>query len=249
VQKQYGDQCPLQYNSVYDGGGDLAISNGIVYVHSGNTTQRYESFFEFIDFYNDYLGWVFDRETGEGRYYDGSENGNEDACWTPMQMAIGRVLDYKPMISRSVTEIPQIGGQKAAALKANRISNNLVLSKVWIDVPSVPIVQKAPDRSRTIPLYHQYNFRGEGVVNVNEFVKTLKQDYHLVILYAMDLSSDSDVVAKTWIAPCTMFEEVSISASAGAPVNARMTGVATYVVDLPTDKDNIGVYEYSLTGP
>jgi len=159
-----------------------------------------------------------------------------------MQRAIGRVLDYKPAISRSVSELPEIGSQKPGALKANRMSNNMVLSKVWIDVPSVPVNNKVAQTSQDTPLYHQYNFRGEGVVNVNEFVKTLKQDYHLVILYAEDLSSDTDVVAKTWIAPCTMFEDVAISTSVGAQVNARMTGIATYVVDLPTDKDNITVY-------
>ena len=79
--------------------------------------------------------------------------------------------NFSPAIARHVAELPEIGSQKPGALKAGRYSNNLTLNKVWIDTNPLLGAGKQSGPLRAAPVNNQFNFRGECLVAVEEYVK------------------------------------------------------------------------------
>ena len=262
IERQAANQCPLETDILYEAGGEVARKNGIMYVASAadyvgapyDFAAPYTSFTTLLDAvtgYPDLAAWVFNINTGEGRFYDGDQNGDEDVFWSPMQRAIGRVHNFRPTITRPVSEMPEIGSMYPAALKSNRYSGNFTLDKTWIDIWKLGRTNIATGEgpALTKPSYQQFGFRGEELVCVNEWSLTLKQYYYMVLLYGLDLTSDSANVARSWLYPCSKFDEVTLGVETESPVSARLTGSGTYCRPIPFIPEMIQTYTHVLTPP
>jgi len=242
IERQAAAQCPLETDILYEAGGGIVRKNGIMYV-SSSFAAPYTSFTLLVAADPDAAMWVFNLESGEGRYYDGTQAGVVTVYWTPMQRAIGRVHNFRPTITRPVSEMPEIGAMYPAALKSNRYSGNFTLDKTWIDK------RKFAAPARTNPAYLQYGFRGEELVSVNEWSKTLKQDYYMVLLYGHDLTSDATSVARSWLYPCSKFDEVTLGVETESAVSARLTGSGTYCRPIPFLTTGVSIYTNTFVVP
>ena len=250
-------QCPLPLDLIYDATPvtpNIVRQNGIMYISSTYTspfdTSGATPFSNILDgaLTGDpaLKGWVFNIDTGEGRYYDGTEAGDESIYWRPEQRAIGRIYNFKPKTDRPVNEMPEIGAMYPAALKSGRYSNSFSFDKTWIDKQKLSHgTIAAPIDTRTIPVWNQYGSRGDGLVMVNEFVTTLKQNYYLTIVYAVDNTNDANNIARVWLFPCSKYENIELDVNTDAPINASISGKATYCRAIP--EDVVTTYTHSYT--
>ena len=252
VERQAANQCPLPRDLVYDApGGNVVRQNGVIFFKTG-WTAPYNSRANVLAHDKDLVSWIFDAGTGEGWYYDGTQAPqgqlNIAMYWTPQQRAIGRVHNFKPKVERSVTEMPEIGSMYPAALKSNRYSNSFSFDKVWIDKKRIPTptwnIPAHPSLRMNVD--NQFSIRGEGLVQVQNFINSLKQNYYLTILYVVDMTGDTANVARTWLFPCSKYESVSIDIEENAVVNASLSGKATYCHPIPEDVTNIQIFNQSF---
>lgn len=242
IERQAGSQCPIGSTIEDAGTGDPTLMNGIVYVSTAYAAP-YASFNDFLNGAGGDPGataWVFDVDTGEGRYYDGTQAGDVTHFWPAEKRAVGMIYNTKPVIEATVQEIKQIGANRAGALKNLGFSNTLDFEKAWIDMPKLLNVD-----------YDEYTnnlaaFRGEALVVLGEWVKTIRHEYHLVIIYAKEHNNDTGRIASSWIAPCAKFEKVALDIDRLSLINASLSGKATYIRPLPED-DNIATYTYDFS--
>ena len=241
---QNNDNCPVRVPT-YDTNEHLVNLNGIFYISIAYDFP-YNSFANLVASVEEFVGWVFDDITGEGRYYDGTQ-ADETEYWTPEQKAMGLISKFTPKNKRPVEEIKEIGSMYAVSLKSHQYSSEFAFEKIYIDKT------KLSSPSRTSPVLNQYGFQGWEPVEVNqlqadgsikdEFVATMKQNYFLAIIYIKDLSEDTANVARGMVFPCAKFENVSVEIESKKVISCSLDAKSTYWKSFP--RSTIGEYEPS----
>ena len=231
LEKNNNANCPLR-ECQYDEGQppNLINLNGIATV-STSYVAPYTSFDDILLEYPDIISWIFDMDTGEGRYYD---KWNNPEYWTPMQKAIGKVQIHQPELKRIIEQQKSVG-EMYPILHEGVFETKFSFDKVYIDKKKL---QGYGIDSRMVNLEA---FLGPGIIDVQEYCGTAYADYYLMILYIEDLSNDTSNIARSLIFPCAMFDNVKPVVEKERTIVASLSGYATYGRPIPAD--NIPEYE------
>ena len=241
IERQAVNVCPIP-NALVVGGVDVGF-NDILYV-STTYGAPFGSFGALIAANPNLVSWVFDVQTGEGRYYDSTGN-----FWTPMQRAIGYTQNFKYSPKRPVEYIKSFGDEHPSSLKAHIKECDFTMNKLmsW----KRRVFPGAP--SRTNGLENQFGFLMDAVLRklVFEITSSAEQSYYLVIMYNPNKESDLATypTAASMIMPCCQFESVSPTYDQGRAVKADLTGKATYYRLMPEDHANVANYAQTYPAP
>lgn len=244
IMKHLGDGqnmvCP--WNKVsFDTSDNLVQMNAIWYVNSGFDAP-YTSFdlLAAAAPFDDLAIMVFDQNTGEGRYYDGTQAGDPDVFWPLEKCGIGKVQKPEPNLERPVEFIKAIGETWPVDAKEMQYEATLSFDKVWI-----PKRKFTPDIDQ--PAVNQYGFEGSGLLlpgNLDDLIaKNPKRlEWFLAVLYTLDATNDTTFHAQTIIYPCIKFESLRITGDATSAIMCSIAGKPLNMIKLPTDIDNIEGY-------
>jgi len=233
--------CPARVPT-QDALGNVIALNGIIFVES-TLAVPHSSFVALIAAYPTLTAWVQNVDTGELRYYDGTQV-DDTEFWTPMQRAIGKCKDFKITNKRTLERDKELGQISPASIKAHQYDVDITINKVFIDKRKKD--PAAPDR--TSPVWNQFGFGGPGVVERDTRLKLVqpdKQDYYMVILYTYDASSDVLNVARVTTSPCAMFESYEVTDETEKILMVRLVAQTTYTYNMPSDYGNIVTYAQS----
>jgi len=233
IEKNNGE-CPIR-DPVVDGNGNVVNENGVVFISAGFVAP-FTTWVALINAYPTLRSWVFDVDDGEGRYYDGTQAGDDTDFYPAEKRAAGKVENVTPANRRPMEKLPEIGEMYPATIKEGVYDATVTLRKVEIDK------RKLAALSKTSAVDNQAGFGGAGLVEVNEFVNTEKSNWYLVIVYHRDLSSDAANFARVKIYPCTKFSDISSIINATKTVTCDIRGLATYTKSIPDDEPNIEAY-------
>jgi len=232
--------CPIR-NPTMDAAGALITSlNGIIFVGSVyGAGQIHETYLSLLTQYPNLRGIVFDLDNGEGRYYAGDAAGDPDVFYRLEQIAIGKAIRGTPKVERPVDRNLEMGQMFPASLKAQEYKTDLRLDKIYCDKKKLAALNKDS------LVLNQLGFLGVGLVEPNGMIKIIRPDlhpYYLVIKYTRDYSQDPNVVARSWVAPCTKFTSYEERDEVENTVEINLIAEATYGVSLPGDYPNIFKY-------
>lgn len=217
-------QCPLR-SGTEDGSGHVVSLNGVAMV-STSYAAPYNSFTALVTAVPLLVSWVFDMDTGEGRFYN-NPAGDVSVYWTPMQRAVGKVLNCQPTLKRTLENQPSVG-EMYSIVKDGLFETDFSMSKVFIDKRKI-----TPSKDSSV--YNQYGFMGNGLTELFEYVDTEYANYFMVIMYMLDLSEDTANVARAVIMPCAVFESIAPSADKDRTIQCSISGRATYIRTVPWD--------------
>ena len=229
--------CPVRLPT--ERGSDVVGENGIAYI-SEDFYEPYDNFTNWC-FYNSGMApgggavsIVANIDTGEVRYYDGSQgigvNSDSSIYFSIPQLSLCKVIDFSLSKSMRVTEIDELGQIYPDSIDEymyNAVEINL--DKVYVD--KVKLESTVTDINS--PLLNQFGFSGMTLLELDEFVQTLKQNYYVAILYIPDMNPSANHVATSHIIPCAKFSNVSIDVANNNIISASISGKATYMRTLP----------------
>ena len=233
--------CPDRVPSI-DHNGDVIALNGMIFVSTTfGAFHPHYSFANLITMYPNLVAYVVNMDTGEMRYYDGTEAGDSDVKWGAEQRAIGKIKKDSVVNKRNLEVNKELGAMFASDIKALTHDIELNLDKVYCrkrhKYPLEPDIDS--------PTPNQFGFLGDGVLERDTLLKLVVpdvQDYYMVILYTLDKSGDVNHVADTKILPCVKFESASTDFENDKVSMINLQGKATYVYTLPFDYPNIEDY-------
>jgi|26BtaG_2_1085354.scaffolds.fasta_scaffold02272_10 hypothetical protein len=231
--------CPIRAPT-YDAAGLPVSLNGIIWVGSAYAAIH-ASFAALIAAYNDMEGIVFDIDTGEGRYYDGTQAGDAAEFASMEQIAMGKIPNARALLGREVEMNDELGQMITSHLKAQLYRPELRSTKIYCDKKKLALMDD------TSLVLNQDNFLGTGPVEsglmkgtiMNNLIRPSTQEYYLVILYTRDYSVDADNVARSWICPCAKFTRYEITADSKRTTEISMDAKGTYAYTLPNDYVNL----------
>jgi len=233
VMRQPANACP--YNTfTYSSTGQLVQANNIWRISTTMADAVYQTFAAFITANPALECIVFNADTGEGRYYDGTQAGVEAAYWDLRKVACGKVQDYTINAERPTVKDYNIGEMWAQDAKEMQYNINFSCNKTWI-----PYRKVTP--ARALPNYNQYGFLGPGILEIANY-NADNLDYYLVIFYTYDLTSDATHVATAEIIPCAKFEKFSIAAKHDDIIRIEISGHGLVMATLPYDYSNVFSY-------
>lgn len=239
INLQKDGQCPLP-TDLLESGSDVVRLNGIIYVKS-TLAAPYTSFTTLIAADPNLKSFVVNKNTGECRYYDGTQTGVND-YWKLEQRALGHVRDFSTTIDRPVRDVPEIGSNWPVALRSHKHSISFKISKAFIDKKKLGVLTQGTN------VYNQDGFLGNGLILSDDVVRSLHSKYVLLVLYMVASDSDASVVAKTLIMPCAKIEQFTIEGDHDKIITASLSGKCTYAYVYPNDEDtNIFEYEHDFT--
>jgi len=217
------------------GTGEYTFANGVVYV-GGVHPAPYDSFANFIIAFPNSVTWIFDEDTGEGRYYDGTQAGDDALFWPPEKRAIGKCQAFKPSVVRPLEFQNAVGDMRAVDVIEGTYETNVSMDKTMIDKRrlDIPIESSGMDSL--------FGFMGAGPLERELYEVGVRNHNYLVIQYIKDLSSDIDNVARAQIFPCTKFGEIQPQSTEGRIIRCTLQGKATYMKSVPNDSLNIDTY-------
>jgi len=235
--------CPIRDPTYDSGGSNLVEMNGIVYV-SASYAFPFNSFLHVLEncppIMGGFVGIIFDVDTGEGRLYDGSQGilpVTESIFWSPQQASIGKVKSFDITINKKLQVVNELGQMYPRHIHSAGLYDYTVnLNKVAIDRNKL----ESPDK--TLPTLNQYTIFGQGLVELDEYVRQLQSDYFMCILYLKDFSGDASNFARSFVMPCTAFESVKVTSSTEKLITLTASGKPTYIKSVPFDN----ITSYSL---
>ena len=234
VQQEYfSTGCPCRVPKV-GAGGEILSLNGLVFISTA-LPAPHNTYANFIANYANFVGWLVNTETGEMRYYDGTQ-ADESEYWTAEQRAIGKTNRMNPKNARPVTYNKEMGQMFPASLSAHEHENSIRIEKLFCDK------RKMSPSDRVSPVIEQLGFLGTGLVEKDSMLKLIQpdnQDYYMCIFYSLDYSGDADVFARVWISPCTFFESYEITGETENTVSIMLEAKSTYSYTIPLDHGNI----------
>lgn len=233
VVRQPAGACP--YNTfTYTTTGQLVQANWIWRVSTLMADAAYKSFTAFIGANPAIECIVFDADTGEGRYYDGTQAGDDDIYWDLRQFACGKIQDYNAGNERTIVKDYDIGEMWAQDAKEMQYNVTFSTNKLWI-----PYRKVTP--ARTSPLFNQYGFLGTGVLEIANY-NADNTDYYIVIFYTKDHTSDATKVATSEIIPCAKFEKFNIVGKSDDLIRIELSGHGLLMLTIPSDYENVFNY-------
>lgn len=234
LEEQAPGQCPIR-DPVVDANGEIRNMNGICYV-GGPLLAPNTTFAAFVAVFPIITSWIFDLDTGEGRYY-ANLGGAPVEYYTAEKRAIGKCQGVDLSNRRPTEEIPEIGEMYVADIKSQRFSAvNFTIRKLSIDK------RKLAALDHTSLVVNQAGFRGDGVISVDEYIETLKSNWYLMIEYVLDKGSDANNFARTRIIPCVKFSEIAVVDNTEETLKLTLTGKGTYLRPIPDDEGNVETY-------
>ena len=239
VIERNNDSCPLRIPT-YDGSlqlpdENLVNMNGITYVNP-SYHNPFTSFDIFISSIVDFSGYIFNTYTGEGRYYDGTQDDDADDFNTIMERAIGKTQSIGMKITRNVIAEPEMSEMYPSHLKSGTYDTTVNLEKLFIDKRRLD----QTDISENV--YNQFGFMGTSLIEVDELVTALEQDYHLVIFYIKDIGGDPTKHARSIVMPCVKFNTFNVQSATKTFISCDLSGKATYFESIPNDNLNVPTY-------
>ena len=228
-QSDYSSGCP-ERNPTLDANGVINSLNGICFVSLAYGVGPNQSFAAFIAAAANFQGLIADLDTGEIRWYDGTEAGDEDIYFTPEQLAMGKIKRATPTLSRETEINDELGEMYAASIGANIYDPTLRLDKLYCDKKKLAAVDKDS------PVLHQNGFLGAAVLERDQLLYLVQpdiQDYYLVILYTRDLGGDATVVARSWICPCMKFHRYETRHETRRSSEISLEAKGTYAYTVP----------------
>ena len=246
IERQALNACPLP-GAIVDGGVDVGF-NEVLYVSTtyvgGGHSGDFGSFAALLVANPNLVSWVFDIDSGEGRYYDGTGN-----FWTPMQRAVGYIQNFKVSPKRAVEVITSFGDEHPTSLKSHVKTCDFTMNKVmsW----KRRVFPGSP--SRTNGMDNQFGFLLDGILRKQTFEITSSQEqrYYLVIMYNPNKESDDATypAMASLVMPCCQFEAVSPTYDKGRVVAADLSGKATYYRLMPEDYSLVPDYAQTYPAP
>lgn len=232
--------CPIR-DPTMDVPGNLITSlNGVIFIGSiYGGGAIHETWLSLLTQYPNLVGLVFDDDTGEGRYYAGDAAGDPDIYYRPEQIAIGKVIRGTPRVERPVDRNLEMGQMYPASLKAQEYKTDLRIDKIYCDKKKLAALDKDS------LVLNQLGFIGVGLVEPIGQTKLIRPDlqpYYIVIKYTRDYSQDANVVARSWISPCTKFTSYEERDEVENTVELNLTAESTYAYSFPIDFTRIFQY-------
>jgi len=214
---------------------NLVYLNGIAYVKS-TYDAPYDSVANLITAFPNATIWIFNEDTGQGYYFDGTQAGDSTIFWPPEKRAIGKCQSIKPAYKRGLEFQGSVGDMFPNQIDEDIYQANFSLDKTFIDKVrmSVPVKSSA--------MNSLFGFLGSGVLERDEYLIGIKNNWYLIIIYIVDKSDDSDNVARSLIFPCAKFSEIQPTSEVDRIIRCTLQGKATYMKTVPHDEENIPVY-------
>lgn len=238
--------CPLRDPSL-DDDDNLVNMNGITYI-SSSYIFPYDSFVNVIRFcgvlVGAFIGYVANMNTGELRYYDGTQgvgiNADESIFWPAAKMSLGKVHKFSYDVKKGIQSDKELGQMYVNHHDpAGIFDYTISLDKMMIDT------RKLLSSDIDSPVRNQFGYYGTGVLELDEFVSILESKYFLTILHLFDFNNDPSNIARNIIMPCTMFENIRANVANKSVITISATGKPTYGRTIPTD--NVDQYVHSFT--
>jgi len=234
LEEQAPGQCPIR-DPVTDANGNIRNMNGVCFISALYLAPN-NNWANFIAAFPNIVSWVFDVDTGQGRFYN-NPGGVLATYWDPEKRALGKIQGLDISNRRPTEEIPEIGEMYVADIKSQRFSAvNFTIRKLSIDK------RKLAAMSRTSLVVNQAGFRGDGVISVPEYIATLKSNWYLLIEYIVDKDSDAANFARGRLLPCVKFSEIAIVDNTEETLKLTLTGKGTYLRPIPEDESNVETY-------
>ena len=238
--------CPLRDPSL-DNDDNLVNMNGITYI-SSSYIFPYDSFANVIRFCGvlagAFIGYIANMNTGELRYYDGTQgvgiNADESIFWPAAKMALGKVHKFSYDVKKGIQSDKELGQMYVNHHDpAGIFDYTISLDKMMIDT------RKLLSSDIDSPVRNQFGYYGTGVLELDEFVSILESKYFLTILHLFDFNNDPSNIARNIIMPCTMFENIRANVANKSVITISATGKPTYGRTIPTD--NVDQYVHAFT--
>jgi hypothetical protein len=226
------------YDDIYQT--NIVLHNGIVQVGYGFAAP-YTSFATFCAANNNIQAVVANVNTGEVRYYDGTQGTDPLKYIDPIHDSVGLVDDVSIEITRPVTVIHEVGSPVPADLKETVATYKVTLNKMYSNRWRTVYTNYHPaDVTKTDTIVNPIGLTGiEGVINVFSPTSQHRDGYSpwfLVIIYARD---NSDATAGKYahpiILPCCKFESVNPKAVKDGIYTEQIKITALDMIHLPAD--------------
>ena len=167
----FSSGCPGRIPSL-DLNGQIIALNGVIYVSTVyGVFHPHESYANLIGTYPNLVGYVLNLDTGEVRFYDGTQVLVSD-FWTGQQRAISKCQKFSLTNKRTLDVGKEMGQMYPFDLKALVHEYDLSIDKAFSRKRNkFPL---APDI--TSPVLEQYGFLGTGVVERDMLLKLVQPD-------------------------------------------------------------------------
>jgi len=221
--------------------GNIVALNGVIFISTSyGVFHPHYSYANLIALYPNFVGYALNLDTGELRFYDGTQVLVTD-FWTAQQRAIAKCQKFDLTNKRTLDVGKELGQMMPFDLKALGHEYDLTIDKAYSRKRNKYPV--AP--SRLSPVLEQFGFLGPGVVERDTLLKLVQpdlQDYYLVFLYTWDASGDANHIADTVVLPCVKFEQYDINPEVDKVTPLKLVAKSTYGYTIPFDHPNIEDY-------
>ena len=236
----------VEYEDVIDAGGNPIQCNGLRMISVAFTAPN-TSFAAFITAYPTAVAVVLSMDTGELRYYDGTQAGVATVYIDILADSTGFVSNWEAVQSRAVTSIPEIGSPLPADIKQGVVKYNGRIEKFWstrykttyvAEAGVVPEHPTAVNTSSVAP--NLVGFTGwEAIMDAVSATQSRRDGYtpwFMIVAYCRDHSEAATNRGLPIVFPCCRFGgDLSVKSSTDGQCIENLTFEALRAIKAPRD--------------